>query len=46
MVETIALMANGDPQYKIQTPTRVGETKRGKYLVYGVVDGEDNNDNK
>ena len=34
MVETIALMANGDPKYQIQTPTRVGETERGKYLIY------------
>ena len=34
MMETIALIANGDPQFKIQTPTRVGETNMGKYLVY------------
>ena len=34
MMETIALIANGDPQFKIQTPTRVGETDKGKYLVY------------
>ena len=34
MMQTIALIANGDPQYQIQTPTRVGETERGKYLVY------------
>ena len=34
MMETIALMANGDPKYQIQTPTRVGETERGKYLIY------------
>ena len=34
MMQTIALMANGDPQFKIQTPTRVGETERGKYLIY------------
>jgi hypothetical protein len=34
MMETIALMANGDPQFKILTPTRVGETDKGKYLVY------------
>ena len=34
MMETIALMANGNPQFQIQTPTRVGETERGKYLVY------------
>ena len=34
MVETIALMANGDLKYQIQTPTRVGESERGKYLIY------------
>ena len=34
MMETIALIANGDPQFKIPTPTRVGETEKGKYLVY------------
>ena len=34
MMETIALIAKGDPQFKIPTPTRVGETERGKYLVY------------
>ena len=34
MVETIALMANGDPQFKVVTPTRVGETEKGKYLIY------------
>ena len=34
MMETITLIANGDPQFKIQTPTRVGETERGKYLIY------------
>ena len=34
MMETITLIAKGDPQFKIQTPTRVGETERGKYLVY------------
>ena len=34
MVETIALMANGDPKYQIQAPTRVGETERGKYIIY------------
>ena len=33
-METIALMANGNPQFQIVTPTRVGETKSGKYLVY------------
>ena len=34
MMETIALMANGDPQFKVITPTRVGESDKGKYLVY------------
>ena len=34
MVETIALMANGDPKFQIQTTTRVGETKSGKYIIY------------
>ena len=34
MIETIALMANGDPQFKVVTPTRVGETDKGKYLIY------------
>jgi hypothetical protein len=34
MMETIALMANGDPKYQIQAPTRVGETDKGKYLIY------------
>lgn len=34
MMETVALLANGDPQFQIQTPTRVEETERGKYLVY------------
>jgi len=34
MIQTIALIANGDPQFKVITPTRFGETERGKYLVY------------
>ena len=34
MAETIALMANGDPKFQIQAPTRVGETDKGKYLIY------------
>ena len=34
MIETIALMANGDPQFKVVTPTRVGESDKGKYLIY------------
>jgi hypothetical protein len=36
MMETIALIANGDPQFKIETPTRFGETERGKYIVYEI----------
>ena len=34
MIETIALIAKGDPQFKVITPTRFGETDKGKYLVY------------
>ena len=34
MMQTVALIANGDPQFKIETPTRVGETEKGKYIVY------------
>ena len=34
MIETITLMANGDPQFKVATPTRFGETDKGKYLIY------------
>jgi hypothetical protein len=34
MMQTISLIANGDPKFQIQTPTRVGETDKGKYLVY------------
>ena len=34
MMETITLIAKGNPKYQIQTPTRVGETDKGKYLVY------------
>ena len=34
MIETIALIANGDSKFQIQPPTRVGETDKGKYLVY------------
>jgi hypothetical protein len=36
MMETIALIAKGDPQFKIPTPTRVGESERGKYLIYEI----------
>jgi hypothetical protein len=36
MMETIALIAKGDPQFKIPTPTRVGESDKGKYLVYEI----------
>ena len=34
MMQTIALIANGDPQFKIPTQNRFGETYKGKYLVY------------
>lgn len=34
MMETIALMVNGDPQFKVVTPSRFGETDKGKYLIY------------
>jgi hypothetical protein len=34
MMETIELITKGDPQFKVITPTRVGESERGKYLVY------------
>jgi hypothetical protein len=34
MIQTIELMANGDPKFKVITPTRVGESDKGKYLVY------------
>ena len=34
MIQTIALIAKGDPQFKVITPTRFGETDKGKYLVY------------
>ena len=34
MMQTIALIANGDPQFKIETPSRFGETDKGKYLIY------------
>jgi hypothetical protein len=34
MMETIALIAKNNPQFSVITPTRVGETERGKYLVY------------
>ncbi len=40
MMQTIALMANGDPQFKVITPTRFGETERGKYLVYEQIKNE------
>jgi hypothetical protein len=36
MMETIALIANGDSQFKLATPTRFGETKSGKYIVYEI----------
>ena len=34
MAETTALMANGDTKFSVVTPTRVGESDKGKYLVY------------
>lgn len=34
MMQTIALIAKGDPQFQMQKPTRFGETKSGKYIVY------------
>jgi len=34
MMQTVALIANGDLQFKLATPTRFGETKSGKYIVY------------
>jgi hypothetical protein len=34
MMETIALMANGDPKFSVATPSRFGETDKGKYLIY------------
>lgn len=35
MMKTVELMAQQNPQFKIQTPTRIDETKSGiKYLVY------------
>jgi hypothetical protein len=42
MIETITLIANGDPQFKVITPTRFGETERGKYLVYEQIKNEIN----
>jgi hypothetical protein len=36
MMETITLIAKGDPQFKIPTPTRVGESDKGKYLIYEI----------
>jgi len=36
MMQTVALIANGDPQFKLVTPTRFGETKSGKYIVYEI----------
>jgi len=40
MIETIALIAKGDPQFKVITPTRFGETDKGKYLVYEQIKNE------
>lgn len=46
MMQTIALIANGDPQFKIETPTRFGETDKGKYLVYEQIKNEIDERNK
>jgi len=46
MIETIALMANGDPKFKVITPTRFGETDKGKYLVYEQIKNEIDERNK
>ena len=46
MMQTIALIANNNPQFKVPTPTRVGESEKGKYLVYenkNETDGRNNN---
>jgi hypothetical protein len=42
MMQTITLIANGDPQFKVITPTRFGETDKGKYLVYEQIKNEIN----
>ena len=35
MMQTVEFIAKQNPQFKIQTPTRIDETKTGiKYLVY------------
>jgi hypothetical protein len=34
MMETIALIAKNNPQFSVIAPTRVGESERGKYLIY------------
>jgi hypothetical protein len=36
MMQTVALIANGNPQFQMQKPTRFGETKSGKYIVYEI----------
>jgi len=36
MMETIALIAKNNPQFSVITPTRVGESDKGKYLVYEI----------
>ena len=43
MMQTVALIANGDPQFKLATPTRFGETKSGKYIVYEINKADENN---
>jgi hypothetical protein len=34
MIQTIALIAKNNPQFSVITPTRVGESDKGKYLIY------------
>jgi len=34
MIQTIAFISKGDPQFPVPTPTRMGETEFGPYLVY------------
>jgi hypothetical protein len=34
MIQTIAFISKGDPQFPVPTPTRMGQTEFGPYLVY------------
>jgi len=36
MMQTIALIAKNNPQFSVITPTRVGESDKGKYLIYEI----------